>query len=163
MLIKEIFLLLTRSVAVLPAGLTRDYYSPQLLFAAPPIVSSSPSPPSTVTPAMDIILELWDTFVGDRLYSAILPTSLSSSVALPAFVNAASNTSLALFGADKPFVYEPATHLIHLEPSKYAYLSAWPRNNIYRQFTSFFLITWYAIPQRLPWRGIPTWRLTVNL
>ncbi|EPS26087.1 hypothetical protein PDE_01023 [Penicillium oxalicum 114-2] len=90
---------------------------------------------------MDIILELWDTFVGDRLYSALLPTSLSASAGLPAFVNVA-NSTLSLFGATEPFVYEPATQLIHLEPSKYAYLSAWPRNNIYRQFTSFFLITW---------------------
>lgn len=89
---------------------------------------------------MDIVLEVWDTFIGDRLYSTLLPASLSS-VSLPAFANAA-NTSLALFGADTPFVYEPATQLIHLEPSKWAYLSAWPRNNIYRQFTSFFLITW---------------------
>lgn len=92
---------------------------------------------------MDIILELWDTFVGDRLYSALLPTSLSASAGLPAFVNVA-NSTLSLFGATEPFVYEPATQLIHLEPSKYAYLSAWPRNNIYRQFTSFFLITWYV-------------------
>lgn len=93
---------------------------------------------------MDIILEIWDTFIGDRLYSTLLPTSLSSSVGLPAFVNAA-NSTLALFGAAEPFIYEPATQLIHLEPSKYAYLSAWPRNNIYRQFSSFFLITWYAL------------------
>ncbi|CDM37631.1 hypothetical protein CBS147339_9063 [Penicillium roqueforti] len=90
---------------------------------------------------MDIILELWDTFIGDRLYSTLLPASLSSSVSLPAFVNAAANTSMALFGPE-PFVYEQATQMIYLEPSKYAYLSAWPRNNIYRQFTSFFLITW---------------------
>lgn len=94
---------------------------------------------------MDIILEVWDTFVGDRMYSALLPTSLSSHASFPAFVNAA-NSSLSLFGASEPFIYEPATQLIHLEPSKYAYLSAWPRNNIYRQFTSFFLITWYAQP-----------------
>ncbi|OQE21381.1 hypothetical protein PENSTE_c012G00111 [Penicillium steckii] len=90
---------------------------------------------------MDIILEIWDTFIGDRLYSSLLPTSLKSSVSLPAFANAA-NSSLALFGASEPFIYEPATHFLHLEPSKYAYLSAWPRNNVYRQFTSFFLITW---------------------
>ncbi|KAJ6076614.1 hypothetical protein N7499_008595 [Penicillium canescens] len=90
---------------------------------------------------MDIILEIWDTFIGDRLYSSLLPASLSSSVSFPAFVNAA-NSSLALFGAAEPFVYEQATQMIYLEPSKYAYLSVWPRNNMYRQFTSFFLITW---------------------
>lgn len=103
--------------------------------------SLSPSPILSVSSIMDIILELWDTFIGDRLYSTLLPASLSSSVSLPAFVNAAANTSMALFGPE-PYVYEQATQMIYLEPSKYAYLSAWPRNNVYRQFTSFFLITW---------------------
>lgn len=92
---------------------------------------------------MDIALEVWDTFIGDRLYAALLPVSLSSSVSFPGFNHAANNT-LSFFGASQPFIYEPATHLIYLEPSKYAYMSAWPRNNIYRQFLSFFLIVWYA-------------------
>ena len=90
---------------------------------------------------MDIVLEVWDTFIGDPLYSKLLPLSLSSEVSSPGFASA-GNSSLALFGANKPFVYEPATKLIYLEPSKFAYMSAWPRNNIYRQFLSFFLIVW---------------------
>ncbi len=93
---------------------------------------------------MDIALEIWDTVIGDRLYSALLPASLSSSLSAPGFPTTA-NSTLSLFGATEPFVYEPATKLIYLEPSKYAYLSAWPRNNIYRQFSSFFLIVWYAV------------------
>ncbi|PYH77746.1 sterol delta 5,6-desaturase ERG3 [Aspergillus uvarum CBS 121591] len=90
---------------------------------------------------MDIALEVWDTFIGDRLYSSLLPLSLSSSITIPG-VNTAANSTLSLFGASKPYVYEPATQLFYLEPSKYASLSAWPRNNIYRQFLSFFLIVW---------------------
>ncbi|KAF9892188.1 c-5 sterol desaturase [Aspergillus nanangensis] len=90
---------------------------------------------------MDIALEIWDTFIGDRLYASLLPLSLSSSVSYPGFSSVA-NTTLALFGASKPYTYEPATQLIYLEPSQYAYMSAWPRNNIYRQFLSFFLIVW---------------------
>lgn len=93
---------------------------------------------------MDIVLEVWDTFIGDRLYSALLPLSISSSVSVPSFVANSPNNSLSLFGAPTPYVYEPATGLLYLEPSKYAYLSAWPRNNIWRQATSFFLITWYV-------------------
>ncbi|KAA8643190.1 hypothetical protein EYZ11_010326 [Aspergillus tanneri] len=85
---------------------------------------------------MDIALEIWDTFIGDRLYAELLPTSLSSSV------TNAPNSTLSLFGASQPFAYEPATKMIYLEPSKYAHMSAWPRNNIYRQFLSFFLIVW---------------------
>lgn len=110
---------------------------------------------------MDIALEIWDTFIGDRLYSALLPVSLSSSVSVPGFANAA-NSSLALFGASQPFVYEPATQLIHLEPSKYAYMSAWPRNNIYRQFLSFFLIVWYVVlslPFVFFFYSLADWRL----
>lgn len=94
---------------------------------------------------MDIVLEIWDTFVGDRLYAEVLPASLQTSAAVSAsylgFANPA-NSSLSLFGAATPFVYTPATSLFSLEPSKYAYLSAWPRHNIYRQFLSFFLIFW---------------------
>ncbi|EAW08607.1 sterol desaturase family protein [Aspergillus clavatus NRRL 1] len=90
---------------------------------------------------MDIVLEIWDTFIGDRLYTALLPVSLPSSVSFPSLTTA-TNSSLALFGASKPFVYEPATQMFHFEPSKYAYMSAWPRNNLYRQFLSFFLIVW---------------------
>lgn len=93
---------------------------------------------------MDIALEIWDTFIGDRLYSSLLPLSLSSSVSIPG-LNTAANSTLSLFGASEPYVYEPATQLFSLEPSKYAYLSAWPRNNIYRQFLSFFLIVWYVM------------------
>lgn len=92
---------------------------------------------------MDIVLEVWDTFIGDRLYSQLLPASLlqTTTITEPGLVNPV-NSSLALFGSSVPFVYKPATFLFSLEPSKYAYLSAWPRNNIYRQFSSFFLITW---------------------
>lgn len=92
---------------------------------------------------MDIALEVWDTFIGDPLYATLLPLSLSSSASFPGFTNAA-NSTLSFFGASQPFNYEPATQLIYLEPSKYAYMSAWPRNNIYRQFLSFFLIVWYV-------------------
>ncbi|PLB34485.1 sterol desaturase family protein [Aspergillus candidus] len=90
---------------------------------------------------MDIALEIWDTFIADRLYASLLPVSLSSSVTLPGSNNAV-NSTLSFFGASKPFAYEPATQWIYLEPSKYAYMSAWPRNNIYRQALSFFLIVW---------------------
>lgn len=92
---------------------------------------------------MDIALEIWDTFIGDRLYASLLPLSLASSASLPGFTTV-TNSTLSFFGATQPFVYEPATQLIYLEPSKFAYLSAWPRNNIYRQFLSFFLIVWYV-------------------
>ncbi|KAL2007194.1 hypothetical protein VTN00DRAFT_8632 [Thermoascus crustaceus] len=89
---------------------------------------------------MDIVLEVWDTFLGDRLYATLVPASLSSSITFPS--DSVFNGTLSFFGQPDSYVYEPATKFFRLEPSKYAYLSAWPRDNIYRQSVSFFLITW---------------------
>ncbi|QKX60124.1 uncharacterized protein TRUGW13939_07266 [Talaromyces rugulosus] len=90
---------------------------------------------------MDVILEVWDLVIGDRLYAATLPATLKSSPSLSTFIQDANNT-LSLFGDARSYTYEPASSYLYLEPSKYAYLSMWPRDNIYRQASSLFLITW---------------------
>ncbi|KAL2216902.1 sterol delta 5,6-desaturase ERG3 [Thermoascus aurantiacus ATCC 26904] len=90
---------------------------------------------------MDIVLEVWDAFLGDRLYATLLPASLVSSVTFPAD-KGVFNGTLSFFSQPESYVYKPATKFFRLEPSKYAYMSAWPRDNIYRQSVSFFLITW---------------------
>lgn len=92
---------------------------------------------------MDVVLEVFDLLIGDRLYAATLPATLTTSLspALSTLVEDANNT-LALFGDASAFKYKPATTYLYIEPSKYAYLSAWPRDNIYRQAFSLFLITW---------------------
>lgn len=92
---------------------------------------------------MDVVLEIFDLLIGDRLYAATLPATLTTSLspALSTFMEDANNT-LALFGDASAYKYQPATTYLYVEPSKYAYLSAWPRDNIYRQAFSLFLITW---------------------
>ncbi|KAL1980574.1 hypothetical protein VTN96DRAFT_3942 [Rasamsonia emersonii] len=90
---------------------------------------------------MDIVLEIFDTFVGDRIYAALLPASLSSSTTFLAGKDDA-NSTLSFFGDAQSYVYEPASSYLYLEPSKYAYMSAWPRDNIYRQAISLYFITW---------------------
>jgi len=40
------------------------------------------------------------------------------------------------------YSYEPASQFMSFEPSDFAYMSQWPRDNIYRQAFNLFLITW---------------------
>ena len=86
---------------------------------------------------MDIILEIFDTFLFDRLYAEVLPASLPSSIVLEDGMTAV-NASLG-------YIYTPSTSYFSLEPSKYAYMSSWPRDFVYRQGLSLYLITWYDL------------------
>lgn len=93
---------------------------------------------------MDIVLELFDTFLFDRLYSTLLPVSSLSNFK-QAGQNAVSSTLSSLReGATMAphYSYRPASKILSFPPSDWAYRSAWPRDNIYRQATSLFLITW---------------------
>jgi lathosterol oxidase len=84
---------------------------------------------------MDIVLEVLDTYAWDYLYAALYPAKASHGAFEPA-----SNATVPLTSWE----YTPATKYLYLEPSEAAYQSAWPRDNIYRQGISLFLITWYA-------------------
>lgn len=86
---------------------------------------------------MDIVLEVVDTFVGDYLFATLHP-------AKPApydFPYPPSNETQAeqVFSA---WTYKPSTNYFSLSPSEYAYMSAWPRDNIYRQALSLYLVVW---------------------
>lgn len=86
---------------------------------------------------MDIVLEVADTLFGDYLYAAFYP-------AKPApydFPHPPSNETVSE-NAFSAWTYTPSTHYFSLEPSQYAYMSQWPRDNIYRQALSLFLIVW---------------------
>lgn len=84
---------------------------------------------------MDIVNEIWDTYVGDHVWSYVLPVQ-SAPYGLP------NDT------APVPPVWEyvPATQYITFTPSKAAWTSEWARDNIFRQSINFFFITWYASP-----------------
>ena len=79
---------------------------------------------------MDIVLELFDTYLFDRIYSTLLPVS--------------GPLSLKQAGQDvvSQYSYQPASQILGFPPTEWAYRSAWPRDNIYRQALSLFLITW---------------------
>jgi len=86
---------------------------------------------------MDIALEICDTFVLDHVYAAVHPAT-PAPYDFPSF--AANGTGQAF----NSWQYTPSSHLFTLEPSQAAYLSAWPRDNLYRQFISSYAVTWYA-------------------
>lgn len=87
---------------------------------------------------MDIALELCDTYLFDHMYKAILP-------AQPApynLHNAASNSTALDYRAASKWEFKPASTILSFTPGDAAYMSAWDRENIYRQAFSLFLITW---------------------
>lgn len=95
---------------------------------------------------MDIVLEVLDTFVFDRFYATVVPASSTSYIS-QYVKNAATSTfsSIREMGTQTPtqkYIYEPASQFINFTPSHWAYASALPRDNPYRQLLSLFTITW---------------------
>lgn len=96
--------------------------------------------------AMDVVLELFDTFVFDRLYANVLPLSpaiLAAHNAAENFAMPANATWSSLKeSATEAYTFQPASQLFSVQPSNYAYMSTWSRDNIWRQSISLYLITW---------------------
>lgn len=93
---------------------------------------------------MDVVLEVFDHFVFDRLYASLLPSTGYAGVASQKFAGNATYPVLDQLATGN-YHYEPATQYISFQPSDFAYMSQWNRDNIYRQATSLFLITWYVL------------------
>ncbi|EZF31621.1 hypothetical protein H109_07601 [Trichophyton interdigitale MR816] len=95
---------------------------------------------------MDIVLEVFDTFVFDYLYACALPLSAPSSDIISNIFKGVNSTTASTIaqvsGVGNGFVYSPATKYFSLEPFEYAYQSSLPRDNGFRQVLSLFLITW---------------------
>ena len=93
---------------------------------------------------MDIVLEIADSFLFDPLYATVLPAHTSALAANATLSSIQQEpTSYALPPAT--WQYQPATKYFSVQPSKYAYMSQWPRDDWRRQALSLYLITWYAI------------------
>ena len=91
---------------------------------------------------MDIVLEVFDTFLFDRFWATVYPaTTLTHTQNV---IKEATATFSSM--RELPTPIQPATHFFNLTPSKYASLSQWPRDNIWRQFLTLYLITWYDQP-----------------
>lgn len=77
---------------------------------------------------MDIVLDVVDTFAFDRLYATVLPANKPANDELLATYN------------------QNVGRYVALQPSRWALLSSWPRDDIHRQALSLFLITWCVEP-----------------
>jgi len=77
---------------------------------------------------MDVVNEFYDTIIGDHMYSLLYP----------AFPGSYDNS----LTTNATWQYKPATKYFSIPPSQAAYMSAWPRDNIYRQMINLFLIAW---------------------
>ncbi|MCJ1375465.1 c-5 sterol desaturase [Loxospora ochrophaea] len=87
---------------------------------------------------MDVVLEVFDTFLFDRLYAQFLPAS-----SIPVAQDAAHSATPTFSSMrELPTAYHAASQFLQLQPSHWAYMSAWPRDNIWRQTVSLYLITW---------------------
>ena len=90
---------------------------------------------------MDVVLEVFDTFLLDRIYAAAYPAATHSQSNLKIAPN---GTFTSASQQPTPYMYQPASQFLYLEPSTYAYQSAWPRDNVYRQALSLYSITLYV-------------------
>jgi len=101
---------------------------------------------------MDVVLEIFDQYVGDRLWAYMLPafpgaqSALSPSKSDLLLPNGTySSMRQAATGVSSAYTYHPASQYMNLEPSDFAYMSQWNRNNVWRQAASLFAITLYVL------------------
>lgn len=93
---------------------------------------------------MDIVLELTDTFIADYIYAWVKP-ALSAPYDFPQVASNGSTTQTF-----SSWTYQPASQFIYVEPSQAAYMSAWPRDNLYRQLITLYFIVWYVGSRSVP-------------
>ncbi len=86
---------------------------------------------------MDIVLEAVDTYALDYVYAYLLPAGPAPFDLLG---NGLKNQTVDVLTSTWKFV--PASTYVSFAPRAAAFLSAWPRDYIWRQFISLFLITW---------------------
>ncbi|EKG16215.1 Fatty acid hydroxylase [Macrophomina phaseolina MS6] len=90
---------------------------------------------------MDVVLEAFDTYLFDYLYSVALP-SPAVHLGQPAASNATYSAIPEMPAPAQAWQWEPASRYLSFPPTDYAYRSSLTRDNMYRQALSLFLITW---------------------
>lgn len=88
---------------------------------------------------MDIVLELCDTYILDKLYAFALPVQTAPFIHIGHV-----NSTIHGDRETKVWKYTPASSYISFIPKNAAYMSYWDRDNIFRQAISLFFITWFA-------------------
>ncbi|ORY17698.1 hypothetical protein BCR34DRAFT_610863 [Clohesyomyces aquaticus] len=88
---------------------------------------------------MDVVLELFDTYLFDALYASLLPAKAPYA---PANATISSLREQPTAYAPTTWQYHPSSNYISFQPGQAAYMSQWPRDDWRRQFLSLYLITW---------------------
>ncbi|KAH7074418.1 hypothetical protein BKA63DRAFT_470609 [Paraphoma chrysanthemicola] len=91
---------------------------------------------------MDIVLEFADTFLFDPLYATLLPASQSHALPANATYSSFREEPTGFARPHATWQFEPASQYISVQPSRYAYMSAWSRDDWRRQAVTLYLITW---------------------
>ncbi|KAF2086958.1 C-5 sterol desaturase [Saccharata proteae CBS 121410] len=96
---------------------------------------------------MDVVLEGMDAYIFDYLYAYAFPAKSAASYAPPpmganATLSSMRETPTMLSPGGNTWKWEPASEYLNFEPSQYAYMSSMPRDDLYRQFFTLFLVTW---------------------
>lgn len=102
---------------------------------------------------MDVVLEVFDTFLFDRLYASLRPihqssppfdpgTTLAATPQSFAHQNATYNASGKAASPWSAWQFQPASSHFSVAPSEYAYMSRWDRDYIWRQAVSLYIVTW---------------------
>ncbi|EEQ85884.1 c-5 sterol desaturase [Blastomyces dermatitidis] len=89
---------------------------------------------------MDVILEVLDTFIFDYFYAKFAPAKDAAAI-VSSFSGSLNATKYEFVGAGG-YVYQPTSSYFKLQPSIYAYTSSLPRDNLWRQLLTLYLITW---------------------
>jgi Delta7-sterol 5-desaturase len=108
---------------------------------------------------MDVVLEIADTYIFDRVWATLLPLSSPAvnTIFDPISTLTASWTGYEVnqtFGTSEggagvghgrsEWEYAPASKYFGVRPSEYAWMSAWSRDNAWRQFVTLYLVTMYV-------------------
>lgn len=85
---------------------------------------------------MDITLEFVDTFLFDSIYAKLHPARLPYNL---------ESSNVTNWQSVSPWQYKPSNSFLTFTPRQEAYMSAWPRDNLYRQTITLYLITWWVL------------------
>jgi|TARA_R110002003_G_scaffold48_37_gene4249 lathosterol oxidase len=91
---------------------------------------------------MDIVLEVADTFIFDPLYATLLPGARPQALTANATYSSFKEEPTGFAQPHATWQFEPASKYFSVNPSKYAYMSAWNRDDWRRQAVTLYLITW---------------------
>lgn len=105
---------------------------------------------------MDVVLEVFDAYLFDHLYAAVLPIQNSAISSFDPISTLTANFggyggnstgswaagSEGLVGKRSEWEYVPASQYLGVQPGEAAWMSRWDRDNAWRQAVSLYIITW---------------------